>query len=786
MAIYDNGTASLAANGQVTGVGTQWTMPLTLIRAGATLVFKTEPVQIYTISEITSDTSLAVYNPNGETVPAGTGYAILAHDGISVQGLAQDVAETLRYYQSRETEVADAVDAFNNFDSADFESKVSQVNTQHGDVVTIGSQVASDAAQVSLDKDSALAASAEAQNSASIAETAAESVSGALVGNFDDGVTLKSKNQVIIQFIDGYARQFLWSGSFPKVVPAGSTPESSGGIGPGAWVSAGDTSLRGELNTAGDPIVDPSRVRAFPVGNLAQQMQFVTPEQYGAIGDGKLHPLSERYSSLAAAQTVYPFVTALTQSIDWAACQKADNLNRGVNPIHVHFYKSYHLGDNYLELGINSKWIGAVAPRTDLVTATFIREGNTGTFGQNCIVRVMNASAAGSPDEFVRGVVFKGFKLTRNRARRYNSKYEGSIGFHANHAMGCRVGVTVNGCEYGVLGYCPWGLAGEIRIDSCHKGIYLDPATATPEYTPAAGAAITSLDLRVEVDASPFGLVLRRCKYSKISGWVEGISIDPSRYPIYDNVNETAIAVSTYNCDSVDITQLGIEFWQGAHFYNYGGTVSANVSWTQDYYLTNTTGKHGPYHAMSVLMSNTELYTLPETANSQHYNFGAAALTIRNMTGDWHDTTKFDTQYFLTTDATSKTVFENCSVYFGSNAARFAPGWLGNVETVGGRYIEDAITPNGYKKIGPNYFVKSSWGTKIISGGDGRVQIAVGSDIPGKLKIHNVDAFAIATETTQHIGLSHVSANDTAVVFQSSATTSGYSINWKATVSWSA
>ena len=103
MAIYDLGTASLAANGEVTGVGTTWKAPLTLIRVGATIVFKTEPVQIYTISEIISDTQINVYNPNSETVPAGTGYAILAHDGITVQGLAQDVAETLRYYQSRDS-----------------------------------------------------------------------------------------------------------------------------------------------------------------------------------------------------------------------------------------------------------------------------------------------------------------------------------------------------------------------------------------------------------------------------------------------------------------------------------------------------------------------------------------------------------------------------------------------------------------------------------------------------------------------------------------------------------
>lgn len=251
MAIYDLGTASLSANGEVNGAGTTWKAPLTLIRIGATIVFKTEPVKIYTISEIISDTQINVYNPNSETVPAGTGYAILAHDGITVQGLAQDVAETLRYYQSRETEVSTAVDIFKDFDQDKFSIDVNQVNTQFGEIVTIGSQVSSDASQVSADKDAAYASSISAQNSANIAESAAESVSGALVGNFYDGVTLQSKNQVIIQFINGYARQFLWSGEFPKVVPAGSTPETSGGIGLGAWVSVGDVSLRTELYEPG-------------------------------------------------------------------------------------------------------------------------------------------------------------------------------------------------------------------------------------------------------------------------------------------------------------------------------------------------------------------------------------------------------------------------------------------------------------------------------------------------------------------------------------------------------
>jgi hypothetical protein len=47
----------------------------------------------------------------------------------------------------------------------------------------------------------------------------------------------------------------------------------------------------------------------------------LSPKSFGAIGDGNLHPLSSVYATLGAAQAVYPFVTSLTQQLDWAACQ---------------------------------------------------------------------------------------------------------------------------------------------------------------------------------------------------------------------------------------------------------------------------------------------------------------------------------------------------------------------------------------------------------------------------------------------------------------------------------
>lgn len=52
------------------------------------------------------------------------------------------------------------------------------------------------------------------------------------------------------------------------------------------------------------------------------------PRAWGAIGDGTMHPLSEQYATLGAAQAVFPFATALTQSLDWAGHQAAINAGK--------------------------------------------------------------------------------------------------------------------------------------------------------------------------------------------------------------------------------------------------------------------------------------------------------------------------------------------------------------------------------------------------------------------------------------------------------------------------
>lgn len=107
--IYTTGTIAINGN-TVTGTGTDFSAPLSLIRVGCTLIAVSDPIQIFTITEIKSGTELSVTPEANPAIPAGTKFSILLSDSISVDGLAQDVAETLRYYQSKETEVAEALE----------------------------------------------------------------------------------------------------------------------------------------------------------------------------------------------------------------------------------------------------------------------------------------------------------------------------------------------------------------------------------------------------------------------------------------------------------------------------------------------------------------------------------------------------------------------------------------------------------------------------------------------------------------------------------------------------
>lgn len=162
--IYTTGTIAINGNA-VTGTGTNFSAPLSLIRVGCTLIAVGNPVQIFTITEIKSGTELSVTPAANPAIPAGTKFSILLSDSISVDGLAQDVAETLRYYQGKETEIAAAVEWWEDFGG---EGKLDQL------LANIRAETAkstANAQKTGSDKNAAEASKTAAAKSATAAKT---------------------------------------------------------------------------------------------------------------------------------------------------------------------------------------------------------------------------------------------------------------------------------------------------------------------------------------------------------------------------------------------------------------------------------------------------------------------------------------------------------------------------------------------------------------------------------------------------------------------------------------
>ncbi|WP_164550806.1 hypothetical protein [Serratia marcescens] len=106
------------------------------------------------------------------------------------------------------------------------------------------------------------------------------------IDSFQDGATLTLPNHVLRwKLPDGNGEYYRWDGSFPKVVPADSTPENAGGIGLGAWIGVGDASLRSDI--AGP---NGATITGMGESNVRDVIGHVTPEMFGIPADGDWTP----------------------------------------------------------------------------------------------------------------------------------------------------------------------------------------------------------------------------------------------------------------------------------------------------------------------------------------------------------------------------------------------------------------------------------------------------------------------------------------------------------------
>ncbi|EPR8404195.1 hypothetical protein RE003_004420 [Klebsiella variicola] len=127
----------------------------------------------------------------------------------------------------------------------------------------------------------------------------AEKVSA--VKTFDEGATLESAREEIIYG----AYRLVWTGIFPKTVPVGSSPESTGGIGAGKWAYTSDAPIRRDLSS-NDPKYG-CVMTALPYsGTVADALQYI---YVGALGkfnnreDGCTAAILQRQEKLGAPAT---------------------------------------------------------------------------------------------------------------------------------------------------------------------------------------------------------------------------------------------------------------------------------------------------------------------------------------------------------------------------------------------------------------------------------------------------------------------------------------------------
>lgn len=107
-------------------------------------------------------------------------------------------------------------------------------------------------------------------------------------GSFEDGATLNNRWEVLLYESNG--QYYQWMGALPKTVPAGSTPTSTGGVGPDAWVSQSDLTLRSQLaSTAGASLVNTQNGETVQerIDSISESIlnisSYVTAEQYSDL-----------------------------------------------------------------------------------------------------------------------------------------------------------------------------------------------------------------------------------------------------------------------------------------------------------------------------------------------------------------------------------------------------------------------------------------------------------------------------------------------------------------------
>ena len=129
-------------------------------------------------------------------------------------------------------------------------------------------------------------------------------------GSFEEGATVGSVTDAV-WYIAG-AQCYTWGSGFPKDVPPKSTPTSTGGVGPSAWVSVGDSALRANLASgSGSSLVTYTNPNGpgvpMPLDVRIGQTYFMS--DYGVSPSSTAEENTARINSVFSSLGGKPFIT---------------------------------------------------------------------------------------------------------------------------------------------------------------------------------------------------------------------------------------------------------------------------------------------------------------------------------------------------------------------------------------------------------------------------------------------------------------------------------------------
>ena len=129
-------------------------------------------------------------------------------------------------------------------------------------------------------------------------------------GSFEEGATVSASADAIWCMAEGQC--YTWGGNLSKIVPAGSTPGTTGGIGLGKWVSVGDASLRTNLASgSGSSLVTYTNPNGpgvpMPLDVRIGQTYFMS--DYGVSPSSTAEENTARINSVFSSLGGKPFIT---------------------------------------------------------------------------------------------------------------------------------------------------------------------------------------------------------------------------------------------------------------------------------------------------------------------------------------------------------------------------------------------------------------------------------------------------------------------------------------------